>query len=47
MSKVIEERTKAWTPGLPVDLVKRSVQVKPAEKQELHRIMKSEESGPQ
>ena len=22
MSKVIEERTKAWTPGLPVDLVK-------------------------
>ena len=38
MSKVIEERTKAWTPGLPVDLVKRSVQVEPAEKQELHRI---------
>ena len=36
MSKVIEERTKAWTPGLPVDLVKRSVQVEPAEKQELH-----------
>ena len=36
MSKVIEERTKAWTPGLPVDLVKRNVQVEPAEKQELH-----------
>ena len=39
MSKVIEERTKAQTPGLPVDLVKRNVQVEPAEKQELHRIM--------
>ena len=25
MSKVIEERTKVWTPGLPVDLVKRNV----------------------
>ena len=39
MSKVIEERTKAQTPGLPVDLVKRNVQVEPAEKQELHQIM--------
>ena len=39
MSQVIKERTKAWTPGLPVDLVKRNVQVEPAEKQELHRIM--------
>ena len=39
MSKVIEERTKAWTPGLPVDLVKRNVQVEPAEKQKLHQIM--------
>ena len=38
MSKVIEERTKAQTPGLPVDLVKRNVQVEPAEKQELHQI---------
>ena len=38
MSKVIKERTKAWTPGLPVDLVKRSVQVEPTEKQELHQI---------
>ena len=38
MSKVIEKRTKAWTPGLLVDLVKRNVQVEPAEKQELHQI---------
>ena len=38
MSKVIEDRTKAWIPGLPVDLVKRSVQVEPTEKQELHQI---------
>ena len=38
MSKVIKERTKAWTPGLPVDLVKRNVQIEPTEKQELHQI---------
>ena len=35
VSKMIEERTKAWAPGLPIDLIKRSVQVKPAERQEL------------
>ena len=38
MSKVIEERTKMRTPGLLVDLVKRSVQIEPTEKQELHQI---------
>ena len=38
MSKVIEERTKARTPGLPVDLVRRNVKVEPTEKQELHQI---------
>ena len=38
MSKVIKERTKAQTPGLLVDLVKRSVQVEPTEKQKLHQI---------
>ena len=38
MSKVIKDRTKVQTPGLLVDLVKRSVQVEPTEKQELHRM---------
>ena len=38
MSKVIVERTKAWTPGLLADLVKRNVQIEPSEKQELHQI---------
>ena len=38
MSKVIVERTKAQTPGLPADLVKRNVQIEPSEKQELHQI---------
>ena len=36
MSKVIKERTKAQTPGLLIDLIKRSVQVEPTERQELH-----------
>ena len=38
MSKVITERTKARTPGLPADLVKRNVQIEPSEKQELHQV---------
>ena len=38
MSKVIEERTKAQTPGLPADLVKRNIQIEPSERQELHQI---------
>ena len=35
---MIKERTKAWAPGLPINLIKRSVQVEPTERQELHRM---------
>ena len=35
---MIEERTKAWAPGLLIDPIKRSVQVEPAERQELHQM---------
>ena len=38
VSKVVKERTKARTPGLLIDLIKRSVQVEPTEKQELHQM---------
>ena len=38
VSKIIEERTKARAPGLLIDLIKRSVQVEPAERQELHQM---------
>ena len=38
MSKVITERTKAQTPGLPADLVKRNIQIEPLEMQELHQM---------
>ena len=38
MSKVIMERTKAQTPGLPADLVKRNILIEPSEKQELHQV---------
>ena len=31
-----DQRTKARTPGLPIDLIKRSVQVEPTGEQELH-----------
>ena len=38
MSKVITERTKARTPGLPADLVKRNVQIEALERQEPHQM---------
>ena len=38
VSKVIKERTKAWAPGLPIDLIKRSVQVEHTERQKLHQM---------
>ena len=38
VSKLIKERTKAWTHGLPIDLIKRSVQVEPTGRQEPHRM---------
>ena len=38
MLKVITERTKAQTPGLPADLVKRNIQIEPLERQELHQM---------
>ena len=47
VSKMIEERTKAWAPGLPIDLIKRSEQVEPAERQELHRMMEKQRTRTQ
>ena len=47
VSKMIEERTIAWAPGLPIDLIKRSVQVEPAERQEFHRMMKKQRTQTQ
>ena len=38
VSKMIKERTKARTPGLPIDLIKRCVQVEPTGRQELHQM---------
>ena len=38
VSKMIKERTKAQAPGLLIDLIKRSVQVEPTERQELHQM---------
>ena len=47
VSKMIEERTKARAPGLPIDLIKRCVQVEPAERQELHRMMEKQRTRAQ
>ena len=38
VTKIIEERTKARVPGLPVDLIRRHVWEEPAGRQELHRM---------
>ena len=47
ISKIIKERTKAQGPGLPIDLIERNVQVEPAERQELHRMMKKQRTQAQ
>ena len=44
VSKIIEERTKARAPGLPVDLIRRHVQEEPTGRQELHRMMKRQKT---
>ena len=44
VSKIIEERTKARAPGLPVDLIRRHVQEEPTGRQELHRLMKKQKT---
>ena len=38
LSHIIKERVKARTPGIPVDLVQRSVKTEVPAKQELHRL---------
>ena len=47
VSKIIKERTKAQAPGLPIDLIERNVQVEPAERQELHQMMKKQRTRAQ
>ena len=47
ISKIIKERTKAWAPGLPIDLIERNVQVEPAKRQELHQMMKKQRTQAQ
>ena len=47
VSKIIKKRTKAWAPGLPIDLIERNVQVEPTERQELHRMMKKQRTRAQ
>ena len=44
VSKIIEERTKARAPGLPVDLIRRHVQEEPIGRQELHQMMKRQKT---
>ena len=44
---MIKERTKAWAPGLPIDLIKRSVQVEPAERQELYQMTEKQRTWTQ
>ena len=39
LSQIGKERAKAKAPGLPIDLIQRSVKTEVPEKQELHRLM--------
>ena len=42
LSHIIKERMKARTPGIPVDLVQRSVKTEVPAKQELHRLTEAQ-----
>ena len=44
VTKIIEERTKARAPSLPVDLIRRHVWEEPAGRQELHQMMKRQQT---
>ena len=38
LSHIVKERIKARTPGIPVDLIQRSVEPEVPEKQELQKL---------
>ena len=42
LSQIVKERTKAKAPGLPIDLIQRSVKTKAPERQELHTLMETQ-----
>ena len=44
VTKIIEERTKARAPSLPVDLIRRHVWEEPAGRQELHQMTKRQQT---
>ena len=44
VSQIIKERTKARTPRLPLDLIKRHVREEPVEGQELHQMTKEQKT---
>ena len=42
LSQIVKERAKAKAPGLPIDLIQRSVKTEAPERQELHRLMEAQ-----
>ena len=42
LSQIVKERAKAKVPGLPIDLIQRSVKTEVSAKQELHRLMEAQ-----
>ena len=44
LSHIIKERMKARTPGIPVDLVQRSVKTEVPAEQELHRLTEAQQT---
>ena len=41
-SQIVKERAKAKAPGLPIDLIQRSVKTEAPERQELHRLTEAQ-----
>ena len=42
LSQIVKERVKAKAPGLPIDLIQRSIKTETPERQELHKLMEAQ-----
>ena len=42
LSQIVKERLKAKAPGLPIDLIQRSIKIEAPERQELHKLMEAQ-----
>ena len=42
LSQIVKERAKTKAPGLPIDLIQRSIKIEAPERQESHKLMEAQ-----